>query len=259
MAYREDEPEPEGITRRQLMKGVMVAGAGLVAGSLVASGTSLFPPPLRLQGELKETFVYTATTPSPGETIWWNHLAGREARTVDLPLWQGAAPVWRGLFDEEGGLIPGSGLTALLIRVAGDRRFKVPEEFEEHVVHLDDGNVLVGLYDRCVHLCCNPGWHVKPVPEAYKDYRTNPKTLLYGEDPIWCQCHNSQYDPMSLEWNTHPNGQEYIGAKFVHGPASRGLPAIPLRLQGDGETLVGDSEAVVGGTNVMGWYTSFCR
>jgi len=254
MAYGEDEPDAEGITRRQLVKGVALAGAGLFAGSLVASGVSLFPPPIQLRGELKETFVYTAAVAAPDANIWWNHLAGRELQVTDLDLFVGAAPVWRGLFDSDGVLVPGSGLTALVIRLPRDR-FRFPPEFAGKFIELppDDRNprsVVVAIYDRCVHLCCNPGWHVKAVPEAFKDYLANPKTLLYGEDPIWCQCHNSQYDPMTLRWDQHPNGQRYIGARHVHGPAIRGLPAIPVHLEGD--TLVGDY-------NFPEWYSSFCR
>jgi Rieske Fe-S protein len=258
MAFLEDEPEPEGMSRRTFVKGVMLAGAGLLTGSLVASGTSLFPPPIQLKGELKETFVYAAGKPGPGETIWWNDLGGQELRAEHLPLFRGAATVWRGLFDEENQLVLGSGLAALVIHLPADR-FRAPEEFADHFVDLGDGSVLVALYDRCVHLCCVPGWHLKPVPEAFKDYGTNPKTLLYGEDPIWCQCHNSQYDPMSLQWERHPNGQRYVGARFVHGPATRGLPAIPIRLQADGQTVLGDASTVVDGTNVMAWYTAYCR
>ena len=255
MAYGEDEEPPTGITRRQLVKGVALAGAGLATASVVVSGKMLLPPPIVLKGELKETFIYAAAKPSPGEVgIWWNDLAGQEVQVGHLPLWRGAAAVWRGLFDEEDKLILGSGLTSLLIRVPADR-FRSPTEFAGKTIRLpatdtDPASVIVGIYDRCVHLCCNPGWHIKPVPEEFKVYLATPKTLLYGKDPIWCQCHNSQYDPMTLVWNEHPNGARYIGTRFVHGPATRGLPAVPLRLQG--QTLVGDYDN-------PSWYTSYCR
>lgn len=260
MGYGEDETETGGITRRRLLKSLALAGAGLATASAVVSGKMLLPPPLTFRGEIRETFVYAAGEGGPGETIWWNPLAGQEVALTHFtekeipgipagtfnsnpmdPVFRGMAAVWRGVFDETGAWLPGSGMTALLIRLPADR-FKAPDEFTG-VVKVDPigdhpASVIVALYDRCVHLCCNPGWHVKAVPSAYRDYRTNPKTLLYGQDPIWCQCHNSQYDPMTLVDSVHPNKTAYVGARFVHGPASRALPAIPIRVEGT--KIVGD-------------------
>ena len=70
-------------------------------------------------------------------------------------------------------------------------------------------------------------------------YRIPPPTYsVYGQDPIFCICHGSQYDPLLLTTNVHPrNGVPYLGATHVHGPTQRALPIVPVRV--DGEVLVG--------------------
>ena len=280
MGYGEDEVTPGGFTRRQLLKSMALAGAGLAVASAVVSGKMLLPPPVIFRGEVRDTFVYAAGEGGPGEKIWWNPLAGQEVSLAHFteaeipsipataftdnpldPMFRGMPAVWRGMFDEEGSWVAGSGMTALLIRVPADR-FTAPGGYEGVIEVPATGDqpasVIVGIYDRCVHLCCNPGWHVKAISQEFKIYITNPRTLLYGQDPIWCQCHNSQYDPMTLVENEHPNKQAYVGAKMVHGPASRALPAIPIKVEGT--KIVG-----IYGTKPddpffnAPWYSAYCK
>ena len=162
----------------------------------------------------------------------------------------------------------GTGFPALIICVDASL-LQVPKEFESYVVRADVGGIpaaFVGLYARCVHFCCKPGWHSSPVPTTLHDYVAEPRTLLATdpvtgapkpEDPIWCQCHNSQYDPVTVVHSIHPPPANvaYIGARFVHGPASRALPCIPLKLTGT--TIQGLYEPTAGGH--PDWYSAYCR
>ena len=146
---------------------------------------------------------------------------------------------------------------------------QVPKEFASYVIRADVGGVpaaFVGLYARCVHFCCKPGWHAYTVPETLHDYVVDPRTFLATDpatgvpkpqDPIWCQCHNSQYDPVTVVHSIHPPPANvpYIGARFVHGPASRALPCIPLKLSGT--TIQGVYEPPDGGHPE--WYSAYCR
>src|SRR5437867_315998 len=147
-------------------------------------------------------------------------------------------------------------------------RYGLPE-LDAFVIRRDVGGVpaaIVGLYDRCVHFCCKPGWHVYTVPNTLHNYVTDPRTFLatdpvsgasVPQDPIWCQCHNSQYDPVTLVHSIHPPPANvpYIGAQFVHGPASRALPCIPIKLAGS--TIEGVYDPDDGGHPE--WYSAYCR
>ena len=106
---------------------------------------------------------------------------------------------------------------------------------------------IVALYDRCAHLCCYPGWQVVQNPPPARDYVSDAPTYrVYGLDPIYCVCHGSQYDPMVLVADTNPrNGVRYVGPVRVHGPSSRAIPIIPLRVADD---------VLLGGMPDPGWY-----
>ena len=179
---------------------------------------------------------------------------------TDFKLWDGASTLWREAFDEGGKAVSGTGFPALIICVEASL-LEVPTEFESYVVRRDVGGVpavFIALYDRCVHLCCKPGWHYNVVPSTLHDYVTQPRTLLASppQDPIWCQCHNSQYDPVTIVSDIHPPPANvpYIGARFVHGPATRALPCIPLKL--NGTILEGIYDPGDGGHPE--WYSAYC-
>lgn len=270
MARDEDFPDERGMDRRTFVKAAVAVGAAGLAGSLIASGSSLFPPVLQQTGTVNEGFIVAkGDTPNP---FGFDAYAGQEAKPEQFTkVWSGVSAVWRALFDEGNNQIPGTGFPALLIRVDPDL-LKMPAEWTEKDYLLDSG--IIALWDRCVHLCCFPQWHLSKLPPAYQDYSADrvPRTLLAGQDPIWCRCHNSQYDPVTLVWNVHPNGTLYIGANMAHGPASRALAAVSITEQSG--KIVGTkfldppptapasvAAALQGkdGSVFRDWYFAYCR
>jgi Rieske Fe-S protein len=240
----------------------MTAGAVGALGALVASSAGqLVPPPRQFGGEIREQLHYTKF-PTPQ---WWNPRAGRPVRVADFDTeWLGATGVWRGLFSE-GSYVPGTGLPVLVVRVKRDPvnfREPAPAEYPPglpegfSLYHDDPANDvrIVVLFDRCVHLCCYPGWHVvvdPPPARDYSVYTTEPPPTweVYRQDPIYCVCHGSQYEPMRLVVNFNEKaGANYIGAERVHGPAHRALPVVPVKVQ---------SGTLVGGMPDPRWYV-FC-
>lgn len=262
----EDGERERGWTRREWVRlGIGAASVGAVAGlgGLVAG--QILPPPARMEGEIRETIQYTKF-PTPQ---WWNGRAGSPVRVSDFQDWQGATGVWRGLFQNDT-YVPGTGFPCLIIRIRREDQFfrapapeevpdPLPEGFE---LFYDDPTQevrIVVLFDRCVHLCCYPGWHVVTSPPPARDYypdyvaadpKADPSVAptwgAFDEDPIYCVCHGSQYDPMLLVVNVNErNGARYVGAARVHGPAARALPVIPVQAQG---------RNLVGGMPNPAWY-----
>lgn len=259
MSWEERESE-KGWTRREWVRLSMTAGAIGTIGGLGGLVTGqILPPPMKFTGEIRESIQYTKfITPQ-----WWNSRAGTPVRPEHFAEWQGATGVWRGLF-QDGVLVPGTGFPVLIIRVKReDRFFQVPSEdllpgdvkAEGFTLYYDNpdldpangGTRIVVLFDRCVHLCCYPGWHVVVDPPPDRSYAaTSPTYTEFQLDPIYCVCHGSQYDPMVLvaDVNTK-NGARYVGGLRVHGPATRALPVIPVKDQGG---------ALIGGMPNPAWY-----
>lgn len=234
----------------------MTAGTvGTLAGVAGLSLGQLLPPPIQFEGEVREQLTYTRF-PTPQ---WWNSKDGKTMRVADFGVWQGATGVWRGVFQNDK-WIPGTGFPLIAIRVKReDTYFRAPDPKsvsplpEGFGFYYDDPNGgaidpqtsepegirIVVLFDRCVHLCCSPGWHVVTNPPPDRGYVQSPPTWsVYGLDPVYCVCHGSQYDPLLLTTEINPqNNTPYPGATYVHGPATRALPLIPVRSEGG--TLVG--------------------
>jgi len=270
MARDEAFPDEVGVDRRTFIKAAVGVGALGLTGALVVSGATLVPPAISQQGEVNEGFVFArGDTPDP----WgYSGKAGQTAKPEDFQvLWSGAPTLWRALFDEDNNQIPGTGFPVLLIKVDPDLLLYPPEWSASDFLP-DEG--IVAIWDRCVHLCCFPQWHGEKLPSAYQDYEAErvPRTFLAGQDPIWCRCHNSQYDPITLVWDVHPNGTVYIGANLVHGPATRALAAVSITDEG-GE-IVGKKflepapkapsavEARLAGQSgkvFRDWYFAYCR
>ncbi len=247
-SWDQDETEERRWTRREWTKFAIAAG---IVGSITSIGATvsgqLLPPPLKFPGELREQIYYTKWPTA----AWWNSRQGRPIRVTDFEEWQGATGVWRGLFLD-GRWIPGTGYPVLVIRLKYDAsEFRIPAELtppEGYAFAYDDPDArirLVALFDRCTHLCCYPGWHVIPV--AYRDYRVpSPTYAVYGQDPILCICHGSQYDPLLLTTDVNPKDDAvYLGATHVHGPTQRALPVVAVRSEGG---------VLVGGMSDPRWY-----
>lgn len=275
MARDDRFPDEVGVDRRMFIKaGLGLAAVGLT-GALVASGKSILPPPIVQEGEVNEGFVYAkGDTPNP---FGFDALAGQEASVEHFTKpFMGVSTLWRALFDPDGRQLPGTGFPALLIRVDATE-FSHPAEWTNGDFISDVG--IVALWDRCVHLCCFPQWHLAKLPPAYQDYEASrvPRTFDFGQDPIWCRCHNSQYDPMTFVWDVHPSGTMYIGANLAHGPATRSLAAISIAEQGGriagskftalppppsdavAATLKGRAASPHEAKTYREWYFAYCR
>ena len=244
-----------GWTRREWVRLGMAAGTVGTLGALTASSVGqLLPPPIRRDGEIRDQIYYTKF-PTPQ---WWNSKAGRAMRVPDFDTeWLGATGVWRGLFADDR-LVPGTGFPVLVVRVKrDDTNFRKPADQELPVplpegfsLYYDDEDRdvrIVVMFDRCVHLCCPPGWHVvTDPPPDYNYVAPAPSYQVYGQDPVYCVCHGSQYEPMRLVVNVHEkSGARYVGAERVHGPANRALAIVPVRAQAD---------VLVGGMADPRWY-----
>jgi len=269
-------PDEVGVDRRTFIKAGVGLGAAALTGSLVVSGKSLIPPPITHEGEVNEGFVFVKDSNLPNR-FGFDALVGQDAKVEHFTEpWAGGATLWRALFDPDGNQLPGTGFPVLLIRV--DRSLlRFPAQWTTD--HFIDDAGIVAIWDRCVHLCCFPQWHLEDLPAAYQDYEPAlvPRTFEAGEDPIWCRCHNSQYDPATIAWDVHPNGTVYMGANLAHGPANRGMPAVSIAEAGGrivGSRFVGDApqppgevvqrlRGVIGSAKAVpifrDWYFAYCR
>src|SRR5437667_12201623 len=96
MSWEKEERE-RGMTRREWVQiGIGAAAVASIAGlgGLVAG--QILPPPVKFNGEVRETIQYTKF-PTPQ---WWNAKAGTTVKVSDFQEWQGATGVWRGLLQD---------------------------------------------------------------------------------------------------------------------------------------------------------------
>jgi Rieske Fe-S protein len=232
---------PRTWTRRDWIKAGVIAGAAAGAGTVVGAEVlaPLLSPPLPSPGTIRDDFVYTKF-PDPQ---WWDGLVGDPVHVGDFQVWQGATAVWRGLF-RDGTYVERTGLPVLIVRIIrDDTHFRSPDPAPYPIpsgynLYYDDPARdlrIVVLFDRCTHLCCYPGWHIvydqlRP-PRDYSTYGAPPPTwTVYNQDPVWCVCHDAQYDPLLLAADVNPtNGVPFVGAKIVHGPGTFNLPIVPVR------------------------------
>ncbi len=253
MSSWEEEESQGRFTRREWVRfGLALGTVGALGGLGGLVTGQLLPPPIRFNGEVSQTIRYTRF-PTPQ---WWNIKDGLPVKPGDFTLWEGATAVWQGLY-QSGTLIPGTGYPVIVIRIpANAPEFTAPTTadlvssgvtpppsgfdlyFEDLTMDAANGGTrIVVLFDRCVHLCCYPGWHVIPVSDRTYLGPT-PTYYVYKQDPVYCICHGSQYDPLLLKIAFNPvNNVNYVGATHVHGPAARELAVIPVQLKSG--TLVG--------------------
>ncbi len=240
----EEEEKPKGMTRREWVRlGMTIGAVGALAsvGGLVSG--QVLPPPIVASGTVREDVLYTKF-PTPQ---WWNSKDGEPVKVTDFQLWEGATGVWRGVYQGSQ-LLPGTGFPVLIIRVPyhapqgtipsasdlANAKITLPAGYSMLYDNGSDTQIVV-LFDRCVHLCCYPGWHVVTNPPPLRDYLVNPEPTyaIYHQDPVYCICHGSQYDPLLLQVNYNPvNSVNYVGAAHVHGPATRALAIIPIQEKG---------------------------
>src|SRR2546426_5304711 len=163
--------------------GAAAAVAAVLARRAMSAGKPP-PPPLKFTGEIRETIQYTKFPPTdPTADLWWNTKAGTAVKVSDFDRdWKGATGVWRGLYQNNQ-WVPGTGFPCLIIRVKRENQYfsypdaahmpaALPEGFN---LFFDDPNLdaanggtrIVVLFDRCVHLCCYPGWHVGNNPPPF--------------------------------------------------------------------------------------------
>jgi len=246
-----------GWTRRRFVQ-LGLEAAAFSAGA-AATGTSVFlvsrllPPPNVPSGAIPDDLVYTRSSSDQ----WWNAKANTPARAGDFELWQGATAVWRGIFSDERHLVPGTGYPVLVIRVPRvDTYYDLPDPPayslpRGYALFYDDPARdlrIVAGFDRCTHLCCYPGWHTAQGPPLLRDYLVPPPTYsVYHQDPVYCICHDAQYDPLLLmeDWNPK-TGVPFPGMRLVHGPGTFALPLIPLRATGE--------DVLQGGVADLRWY-----
>ena len=248
LSWEAGEERRKGITRRQWVR-TGLAVAAFAAGAAVTGGGALalhellpseLPPPASPTYSIVDGLVYTKFPAAQ----WWNTRAGNLVKVTDFDLWAGATAVWRGVFDDRGALVAGTGYPVLLVRVPRvDTYYALPSDSPwilpagTGLFYDDPSRDLrtVAAFSRCTHLCCYPGWHVVTNPPPGRDYLVPPPTYdVYSQDPVYCICHGAQYDPLLLVADTNPrNGVRFAGMQIVHSPGAFALPLIPLRTTGD--------------------------
>ena len=225
------EPDDDrGISRRTLLKVGVAAGAAGLAGisGYAVVRTLTGPPTPPTPSEVRDTFIYLRP-PGTEVPVWYEEegLVGEEARLSHFQPGRGANSMWRVAIDGAGRVVPGTGLPALLIQTE-EEVLEFPEGYprDEFVI-----NGLYAVFNCCTHACCRTGWQILPRSQYVVDT---------GKENVYCTCHHSQYDPRIITEYRHPAPPEASGATYIGihmepgtGPANRGMPLIPLELEGD--------------------------
>jgi Rieske Fe-S protein len=223
----------EGMTRRSFLKGALAAGtAGFLGVAGFTTVQSLISPEVKVKGQVLDTFIYI--NPEGARLpIWFEDLIGEEAKITHFKPGRGANVLWKAVIDEEGQIVPFTGFPGLLIQL-NEEELEFPQGYsmDEFVV---EG--LYAIFNCCTHACCRPGWQLIP----RSAYKVDP-----GYDTVYCVCHDSQYNPRRIFKYRHPPPPDASGAEYIGiykepglGPADRGMPLIPIEL--DGNKIVGIS------------------
>jgi Rieske Fe-S protein len=178
------------------------------------------------QTNVLNSFVYEE--PRASLPVWYveEGLVGQEALLSHFQPDRGSAVAWRSQ-AEDGNSRAVTGVPALLLMME-EKAIQFPKGYarEDFVIQ-----GLYAVFNCCPHLCCQPGWHFLPRERQREDL---------GYDTVYCPCHASQFDPRRLKQYRHPGGLRGGGAKFLGiykvpnvGPANRGMPLIPIKLEGD--------------------------
>ena len=244
MGFEEEVPPDEPkLTRRNFVKGSMVAALGGVTGAAgVATQLSMIGEQPKTAGTVNPGFVYFISDEDILRGLWYKPLDGLAAFTRDFDFAAGqtgigANVLWRQIKaeDEETGgeRIVFPGMPAILIKL--NPEFAPENLFETEGVVEFEGGVFVAFSGICVHLCCVPGWQ-KGEPWDLRE--KSPDGTIEKYPWIFCSCHGSRYDPFNIVEEESPDsGGKYMGAHLEVGPAPRSLPQIPLKLDGAGELI----------------------
>ncbi len=234
-----EEEEQPGLTRRSFLRGAIAAGSiGFIGAAGFGTVVSLISPPTTCRGEILSSFLYV--NPEGAQLPVWfveQGLVGKEARLTDFIPGRGANVLWKATISEDGTIA--CGFSALLIK-RDPAELSFPEGFNSEEFVLDG---LYAIFNCCTHACCRPGWQLTRRPYPKGDQ---------GFENIYCVCHDSQYNPRIISKYKHPTPPDASGAEYfgVHkevgvGPAPRGMPIIPLELQGS---------KIIGRVKNQGWY-----
>ncbi len=242
MRRRGLEPEEKpGLTRRSFLRGAVAAGSiGLIGAAGFGTAVSLLSPPTECRGDLLNSFLHINPVGAP-LPVWFveQGLVGQEARITDFQPGRGANVLWKATISEDGQLI--CGFSAMLIRM-DPRELSFPDDPEFVPTEFVIGG-LYAIFNLCTHAGCRPGWQLIPRPYPKGDQ---------GFENIYCVCHDSQYNPRMISKYRHPTPPDASGAEYfgVHkevgvGPAPRGMPLIPLELEGT---------KIIGRVKNQAWY-----
>lgn len=236
----ERERAGDGVSRRGFIRVALTSGfAGLVGVAGYGSLRSLIAE-IECLGEPSLAFSYI--NPAGAELpVWYDDMIGEDALLSHFTEpGMGAHVMWMTI--REGSQIH-CGIPALLIR-QGEEELRFPETFPRERFVIDG---LYAVFNVCTHAGCRPTWQLLP-QGRYAEF--DPDRQLYadegGRELVYCVCHNSVYDPAAIEVYQHPpppdaSGALYLGIARLEGsPASRGMPLIPLELEG--ERLIGRLE-----------------
>lgn len=224
------------VSRRTLVKLGLIAGAGGLAGLGSYTAIRSLLSEVGPQERRLESFIYpnVAAVPEIGGTgPWWveEGLVGAEARLSDFRPGTAANVVWQAIANAGGEANPSAGLPALLVRVEEGEDLTLPAGYDpsEFIIR-----GLYALFNLCPHAGCRPAWKLHPV--------TRLKDPSGPKEPICCACHYAQFHPWEFTEYRHPEppestGTAYPGVRLLGGPANRGMPLIPLKL--DGDRLIG--------------------
>ena len=140
-------------------------------------------------------------TAAPGELTWQSEVETGEVLTVDMfddyeewgngigqsGLGKPAAGSWRSEGDDVQTMpIQVLRTPELPKMINGEGKYsEIPQEVRSFLDAATEQNFMAWL-DKCTHFCCVP--HFKAYPGSEK---------FNGQDGVYCQCHQSVYDPFS--------------------------------------------------------------
>ncbi len=159
-------------------------------------------------------YFITEDKVAQGFNPWYRSLAEKRASMnvkdfENQPVGQGAAAIWRSDPEDP---VKSNIVTVIIIKVPKDDLESVIE-FEGIAADKKDAAIalikktgFIGYVGFCTHFCCVPGWKEAPgqaIPRG-------------AWDMIFCTCHMSQYDPITIKAYSFLQEQGGGGAEGGH-------------------------------------------